>query len=98
MAEATVANYHFDTAFIGVDGLTVQQGCTTHDEMEAHTDLAFIQQARRTIVVADSSKVGRVRFAMICGISSVTELVTDSDIDSAALAELRRAGVSVIIA
>jgi DeoR family transcriptional regulator of aga operon len=64
-AEAMLANYHLDIAFIGVDGLTPQEGCTTHDEMEAQTDLAFLRRARRNIVVADSSKIGKVTFARI---------------------------------
>lgn len=97
-AEAMVTEYHFDISFIGVDGLTVAQGCTTHDEMEAHTDLAFIRQSRRTVVIADSSKIGQVRFAKICEISAVTDLVTDSHLDPDALGALRRAGVNVITA
>ena len=44
-AEAMIAQYHLDIAFIGTDGFTVTEGCTTHDEMEAHTDLA--SSARR---------------------------------------------------
>ena len=66
-AEAMIAQYHLDIAFVGTDGFTVTDGCTTHDEMEAHTDLAFIRQATRTVVIADSSKIGKVTFARICG-------------------------------
>ena len=62
-----IAQYHLDVAFVGTDGFTVTDGCTTHDEMEAHTDLAFIRQAARTVVIADSSKIGKVTFARICG-------------------------------
>ncbi|TGD86688.1 DeoR/GlpR transcriptional regulator [Mycolicibacterium sp. CH28] len=79
-AEAMIAQYHFDIAFVGADGFTVAGGCTTHDEMEAHTDLAFIQQAARTVLVADSSKIGKVTFARICGPDMINTLVTDSGI------------------
>jgi DeoR family transcriptional regulator of aga operon len=97
-AEALVAEYHFDVTFVGVDGLTVAEGCTTHDDTEAHTDLAFIRQSRRNVVIADSSKIGKVTFARICDISAVSDLVTDKDIDPSALAALRRAGVAVTTA
>jgi DeoR family transcriptional regulator of aga operon len=97
-AETMIAEYHFDILFIGVDGLTVEHGCTTHDEMEAHTDLAFIRRAQRTVVVADSSKVGKIRFAKICDISEITDLVTDSGIDRDSVASFERAGVSVEVA
>ncbi|WP_222618371.1 DeoR/GlpR family DNA-binding transcription regulator [Nakamurella sp. PAMC28650] len=57
-AEMMLAGYHLDVAFIGVDGLTAEHGCTTYDEMEAQTDRAFLRQARRAVVIADSSKIG----------------------------------------
>jgi DeoR family transcriptional regulator of aga operon len=97
-AEAMVAQYHFDIAFIGTDGFSVEQGCTTHDEMEAHTDLAFTRQAGRTVVIADSTKMGKVTFARICGLDAVDDLVTDSGADSVMLAAVRIAGVQVIVA
>ena len=76
-AERMLAQYHLDIAFIGVDGLTAQQGCTTHDEMEAQTDRAFLRSSARAVVLADSTKIGRVRFAAICALSEVHDLVTD---------------------
>ncbi|MGH3505548.1 MAG: DeoR/GlpR family DNA-binding transcription regulator [Nocardioidaceae bacterium] len=95
-AEEMLGKYHLDVAFIGVDGLTVDEGCTTHDEMEAHTDHAFIRRCRRTIVVSDSTKIGRVTFARICGIGEVTDVVTDAGPDGVELERLREAGVNVI--
>jgi DeoR family transcriptional regulator, aga operon transcriptional repressor len=97
-AEAMVAQYHFDLAFIGTDGFTTTQGCTTHDEMEAHTDLAFIRQAGRTVVIADSTKLGKVTFARICGLDAVDDLITDTGADPATLASVRLAGVQVTVA
>jgi DeoR family transcriptional regulator, aga operon transcriptional repressor len=94
-AEEVVARYHLDIAFIGVDGLTVDEGCTTHDEMEALTDLAFIRQSQRNVVIADSSKVGKIRFARICRLPAISDLVTDSAIDQAAADSISQVGVSV---
>ena len=54
-AEAMIAQYHLDVAFIGTDGFTVAEGCTTHDEMEAHTDIRFIGPAARISLDAFSS-------------------------------------------
>jgi DeoR family transcriptional regulator of aga operon len=94
-AEAMLANYHLDTAFIGVDGLTPEEGCTTYDEMEAQTDLAFLRKARRSIVIADSSKLGKVTFARICPLSDVTDVVTDRGVRPDQIDALERAGVNV---
>lgn len=95
-AEAMLSQYHLDVAFIGVDGLSADDGCTTYDEMEAQTDLAFLRRARRTIVIADSSKLGKVTFARISPISEVHDVVTNEDADPDQLAALRRAGVHVV--
>jgi DeoR family transcriptional regulator of aga operon len=54
-----------------------------------------MERARRTIVVADSSKIGRTAFARICSIERVDELITDVGADAEALAAIREAGVAV---
>jgi DeoR family transcriptional regulator of aga operon len=95
-AEAMLANYHLDVTFIGVDGLTPEEGCTTYDEMEAQTDLAFLRRAHRSVVIADSSKIGRVTFARISLLSGVSDVITDRGADPEQLEALRRAGVHVM--
>ncbi len=97
-AESMIENYHLDVSFIGVDGLTVQEGCSTYDELEAHTDHAFIRRARRTVVIADSSKLGKRTFARICRTDEIGDLVTDADADPDFLTGLREAGVNVLVA
>lgn len=97
-AEAMVERYHFDVCFFGVDGLTVADGCSTHDEMEAHTDHSFIRRARRAVVVADGSKFGITTFARICGVDEVTDIVTDTSAHEALLDEFRARDVNVLMA
>lgn len=97
-AELVIERYLLDISFIGVDGLTVEEGCSTYDEMEAHTDHAFIRRARRTVVVADSTKLGNRTFARICRTSEIDDLVTDADADPRLLDGLREAGVNVLLA
>jgi DeoR family transcriptional regulator of aga operon len=97
-AELIVERYHLDISFIGADGLTLEEGCSTYDEMEAHTDYAFIRRARRTIVVADSTKLGKRTFARICGTREISDFVTDADADPGFLDRLRDLGVNVLIA
>jgi len=94
-AESMLERYHLDVAFIGTDGVTLAAGCTTHDEMEAHTDRAFLRRSKRVVVVADSSKLGHSAFAHICDLSEVDDLITDEAADPAVLKELKEAGVAV---
>ena len=66
IAEASLNGLNLDIAFIGVDGIEAGPGCTTYQEIEAHTNTVMIEQARRVVVVADGSKIGRVAFARMC--------------------------------
>lgn len=97
LAEATLAGLNLDVAFLGVDGISAPAGLTTHHEVEAHTNRALIDRARRAIVVADGSKVGRVAFAEISPLERVRELITDGSADPVAIAAIREAGVAVTI-
>jgi DeoR family transcriptional regulator of aga operon len=97
-AELVMERYHLDVSFIGIDGVTVEEGCSTYDDMEAHTDHAFISRAHRTVVVADSTKLGKRTFARICRTDEISDFVTDSSADPLFLGRLREAGVNVLIA
>ena len=95
---AALAEFRADVAFVATNGLTVGHGLTTPDSDEAASKRAIIACARRTVVLADSSKIGvetAVRFATLDG---VDVLVTDSDIEAADRRALEQAGIEVVIA
>lgn len=95
MAEDTISSFNLDVVLLGVDGIEAAAGCTTHDGVEAHTNAVLVERSQRTIVVADSSKIGRVAFARICALGDVDALITDTAADPTAVAVLRDAGVEV---
>jgi DeoR family transcriptional regulator of aga operon len=95
LAEQSLSGLHLDLVVIGVDGIDAQAGCTTHHEVEAHTDLALIERAERVIVVADSSKIGSVAFAQICPVERIDVLITDRGANVRALRALRDVGVTI---
>ncbi|MBA5223907.1 MULTISPECIES: DeoR/GlpR family DNA-binding transcription regulator [Streptomyces] len=97
IAEKTLADHHTDVTFLGVDGVGADHGCTTHDQLEAATDRAFLASSDRTVVVADHSKIGRVTFAKICPLRDIDRLVTDAAAPAAVLADIMDAGVAVTV-
>jgi DeoR family transcriptional regulator of aga operon len=56
------------------------------------------RQARKVIIVADSSKAGQRAFARICSLAEIDVLVTDSGIAAEEAALLEDAGVNVVTA
>jgi len=95
IAEASLTGLNLDVAFIGVDGVDATAGCTTHEEVEAHTNAVMIRHADRVVLVTDSSKIGKVTFARICEAGEVDELITDRAASPAAVRSLADAGVRV---
>ena len=98
VAEQALEGLNLDVAFVGVDGITVDAGLTTHHEIEAHTNRSLIDRARHVVVVTDSSKLGRVAFAQICPVSAIDELITDGGAGASAIRDLTDAGVLVTLA
>ena len=86
-----------DYAFIGVDGISALAGLTTHDEVEAQTNLAMLKRAHRVVVVADGRKVGRQLMAQIAPVEAVHELITTVGADPGQVEQLRSAGVAVTV-
>ena len=97
LAETSLAGLNLDVVLIGVDGISVAAGLTTHHEVEAHTNRALMSRARRVIVIADSSKVGTVAFARICDLSDVHEVITDRGADAGLASAIREAGVELTL-
>jgi DeoR family transcriptional regulator of aga operon len=97
VAEQTLAGYHLDVALLGVDGIEAAAGCTTHDDIEARTNAALLRQSKRVVVLADSTKLGRVAFATICKLDEIHTLITDQDADPAELARLQADGLDIRI-
>jgi DeoR family transcriptional regulator, aga operon transcriptional repressor len=95
LAEMTLISINLDVVFVGVDGISEEAGLTTHHEVEAHTNRLLIERARRVIVVADNSKIGRITFARICELNHVHELITDAAADAAPLKGFRDAGIRI---
>ncbi len=98
MASETLGQLSPDICFLGATGLDPLAGITTNDEAEAAINRVMVTQAKRTIVVADASKLGTVGFSRICHLREVSAILTDSAASPAMIDTLRAAGVEVILA
>ena len=97
-AEDSIERYHFDKAFIGVDGIDFNSGITTHFEYEAIMNRLMRRVAKQVITVTDSSKFQRSGVHKICELSEIDVLITDSGIPDAFAQSLEQNGVKLIIA
>ncbi|MDI3421652.1 DeoR/GlpR family DNA-binding transcription regulator [Streptomyces luteolus] len=85
-----------DYTILGVDAVHPRIGAATHDESEAGANRALAECASEVIVVADSSKLGRRAFALVCELSAVSVLVTDKDAPDGIVEEISSRGIEVL--
>jgi DeoR/GlpR family transcriptional regulator of sugar metabolism len=93
----TYADFHVDKAFIGVGGISLQDGLTEYNLEDALVKKALIRNARQRIVVVDSSKFGRTTFAAVAPLSSIETIITDSGLPPELHQALRAQGIEVLI-
>jgi DeoR family transcriptional regulator of aga operon len=91
-------DFYMDKAFIAATGFDLQRGITTLEPEEAAVSVAMLRNAKKAIVVADSSKIGHVSPAIMCPISEAHVLITDAGIPAAVHDELLSRGIEVILA
>lgn len=95
---AALANLRVDVVFLGTNGITADHGLTTPDWDEAATKRAMVASARRSVVLADASKIGTESPQRFASLDEVDVLVTDDAISPADRRELTRAGLEVVVA
>ncbi len=85
-------------AFIGCNGVDATGGVTNRNVAEAEIKRAMVRASRRSVVVADGTKLGEVEVARVCAVTDVDLLVTDSTADPDIVAQLVAAGLDVDVA
>jgi DeoR family transcriptional regulator, aga operon transcriptional repressor len=97
-AEAFLADYNIDVAFLGVDGVDATAGCTNYDPAGARVNAVLLGRARKTVVLADATKIGRVALAQVCSMRDVDVLITDCRAPQDQLDLIRGQGCDVVCA
>jgi DeoR family fructose operon transcriptional repressor len=87
---------HIDTAFMGTIGLAGEEGLTTTDPSEAFTKELVMSRANKVIVLADSSKAGKVAFAHAGHLDAVDVVITDHKAERGFARELQEKGVKLV--
>lgn len=97
-AQEQLRQYRANWALLSVDGITPNGGVATYHAEEVVLDRMMIEGSARTLITADSTKIGRPGFSRICDCDSALTLITNSCEPSEALQQLRQSGVQMIFA
>jgi len=95
IALETIGRLNVKLAFVGTDGFTLEHGMTTHLMEGAEIVKAMKAHAQATVLVADSSKYGKIGFASVLPLSAVDLILSDNNLEDHAEAELLEAGIKI---
>ena len=97
VAENVLRSYDFDQLFIGADGIDVERGTTTFNELVGLSQV-MAEAAREVIVLVESEKIGRRIPNLELPWQSVTTLITDSGLALDTRKSLEACGVKLFCA
>jgi DeoR/GlpR family transcriptional regulator of sugar metabolism len=96
--EKVYQDFHVDKAFIGIGGLSLEDGLTEYNIEDTQIKQMLIRNAREKIVVADGSKFGLTTFASVGPLAAVDRIITDRSAPQEILAGIRKLGVEILLA
>jgi len=97
-ATSSLRDLNAGTTILAADGLSIERGITIDNPFEADLEREMVRVARETILVADSSKIGRSGFVSVLPLSQIHALVTDSGAPEDFLKQIEEMGIRVYIA
>jgi len=98
LVEKNIKIFRAHKAFIGADGLTLEEGLMTTDEYTSKIDEEMINRSEQAILVADSTKFNMPSFLSYAHLKDIDICITDKGIDEQVKNEYEARGVKIIVA
>ncbi len=97
VAENVLRSYDFDQLFIGADGIDVDRGTTTFNELVGLSQV-MAEAAREVVVLVESEKIGRRIPNLELPWQRITTVITDNNLSADKREALTACGVQLICA
>ncbi|WP_439243193.1 DeoR/GlpR family DNA-binding transcription regulator [Lonepinella sp. BR2474] len=97
VAEQVLRSYDFDQLFIGADGIDLERGTTTFNELIGLSQV-MADVSREVIVMVESQKIGRRMPNLELTWAQIDVLITDNQISTQDKQFIENLGVQVIVA
>ncbi|KFI09813.1 DeoR/GlpR transcriptional regulator [Vibrio coralliilyticus] len=95
VAESVLRSYDFDQLFIGADGVDLERGTTTFNELVGLSKV-MAEVSREVIVMVESEKIGRKIPNLELAWSSIDILITNKDLNPELKQQIESHDVKVI--
>lgn len=94
IAEEHIGRYKADRAFIGVDGISVENGLSAFSEIEAGITLAMFANSKISYLLCDASKVGHDKYFQFSPLDALDVMITNKK--TTETDKIRKKGIKVI--
>ena len=98
LTEESLKNLRFTKCFIGADGFSEEAGILAADFGTARINQLAIQNSAKSVLLVDSSKLGKNSVVSFSPLLDIDCLVTDKSLPEDVCARLREGGMMVITA
>lgn len=90
-------NLRFDKVFLGADAVDVNYGVSNSNYPEAEIKQHALESGQKSILLADSSKFGKVALSRVCTLDQIDTLISDKSINQAYVPELSKKLQTIIV-
>jgi DeoR/GlpR family transcriptional regulator of sugar metabolism len=97
VAESVLRSYDFDQLFIGADGIDIERGTTTFNELVGLSRV-MADVSREVVVMIESDKIGRKIPNLELAWQEIHTLITDQGLSDTVKQQIEKHGVNVIVA
>lgn len=95
--ERLLDTVNIQTAFVSGVGFTLEAGLTVLEYEDAQLKTRVIDSAENVVTLIDASKIGKRGFAPVASLHQISHFVTDKDVSSGMLRQLRRRQINVTV-
>ncbi len=71
--------YSFSKSFIGANDVTIEEGATTPNELEARVDGEAIRRSKESFLLVDDLKFGAVAYSIISSLENINFIITNKE-------------------
>lgn len=98
VAENMLRGFLANKTILGIDGISLENGFTTVNFLEASIKKRMIEAGQELIIVADHTKFGKICPIPVAPVERASKVVTDAHVSAEFIRSLEKRGVEVVVA
>ena len=94
--ESILKSFKANQLYLNIGALSIEEGLTDPSYQEAMIKRDMIEISSEIILLADSSKIGKVSLASVCPIEKIKKIITDKKINRTFIKKAEKLGIEVL--